>query len=623
MESLKFSLIHIIIFILIFLVTPFLWGPFLISGGDVFPIVYPFKQILYWASSWDYQNSLGSPSSNNVCAILPFLSFSAFLEALNIPPQLIQRIWIIFIMISQFISMYYFLGRIGILSKNARFVSALLYVLNPVNGYLLTAYPIAVAAILMPLSLGLLIDGIGKNSKRYFVILIIVSFIFSYVAVNPGVFIAAWIPLFAYIFVNFLDIKKLLIFIFLVGFFLINLYWVLNLFNLSGDISMERGISWVFWTTRESTFLNLFRFKGEWAWNAKAFDSSLVPYKTFYDIPGIIIISFLLTIISFSIFLNNKQLDKFKKKNLLTFAMLFLIILFIIKGLNDPLSGINRFAYESIPFFWIFRTPWSKLMPVAVFSFMVLFCYAIEAIERNILEITHNRRKILSLKIFSLTILMVVIIFGIPYFSGKIFSADRGYFPGNRIIIPEYWFEAARYVDNKDMEGKILLLPENPFYQMHYFWPKDGYYGIDPIPHFIFKRIVSRTPGGGFVEVRHSSELIKLLYKTIADSDDKSIDLLRMANIEYIFHRNDLDWTHIGSNRNSTIWEPAKIKRTINELPFTLEKNFGKIKSNLIETDQYFKESILRFYPYMEEKTALDLYKIQDNYFLPQIYASQ
>lgn len=519
--------------------------------------------------------------------------------------------------------MYYLLTSLDIKSKNAKFISSILYVINPVSMIFLITPPIAIGVALMPLVLGFLINGITKKSRIYFILIIIVSFISSYTAVNPAVFAAIWFPFIFYVVLNFSKIKKSHLFLLFSGILLVNIYWILNIISIAKDVGFEHSMSWTTWTTANSSFLNMFRFQGFWAWNAKAFGSYLFPQKVFYENPVIIFISFCITSFAFLIFLNIKGLSRAKRSNLYVITLLFLISMFIAKGLHEPLSFLNKFAYKNIPFFWIFRSPWEKFIPVVVFSLIILFCYSSEFIEERFLIGGNRHEKTdLKLRLFKVIPFLLIFVFGGPYFTGAGLPVDRGNFPGGRVEIPDYWYKAAEVINNQIGGGRILLLPENPFYQMHYFWPKDGYYGTDPTAFFIFKPLISISPGGGFMK-NTSSEFLKVLYEKIANGEGSDlIPYLRMANVKYVLHRNDLDWTHLGENKNDALSEPKRIEKTIKKLPVHSKKSFGVIRVENNKLDQYFEQVIVKKYPYMANREALSLYELDDKYFLPQIYST-
>ena len=615
---------YVTIVIVVFIVIPFLWGSFLISGGDYFHIFFPSEQISQWLYTWDYQNLLGLPSANNSCAIFPFLLFLSIFEFLGFTPELIERFWFIFILLLQFFSMYYLLTSLDIRSKNAKLISSMFYAINPVSTLFLMTPPIALGIALMALILGLLIRGMKTKSIIYFIAIINISFICSYIAVNTAVFVAVWIPTIFYIVINFSKIKKIHLLTLFFGVLIANVYWIFNiLINIvGGDVVLERSISWVTWTSSNSSILNMLRFQGFWAWNTESFGSLTFPYKVFYDHPAMMFIGFCIIIIAFSVYINVRKFSREKKRNIHIFAVLFLLSLLIAKGMHEPLSSLNQFAYENIPLFWMFRSPWSKVMPVVIFSFIILFCYSIDYFEKRILLIHNAKIKAFSIKTASLVLLLLIFSFSIPYFTGDIFSGDRGNYPGVRIKVPDYWFEASDFINNKLASGRVLLLPPNPFYQMHYFWPGDGYYGIDPTSYLIFKPLVLRSPGGGFLGNSTSGFLESLYYKMAHGTKDELIDYFKKANIKYILHRNDLDWTHIGEKNSDIFLEQEIVEKRIKDIPLKLIKSFGTIDTENNSSDQYFTQNIVKRYHYMDGRQALDLYELDEKYFKPKIVAS-
>lgn len=618
----KFSITRSVIVIVVFFIIPFSWGSFMISGGDYFHYVYPSKQISSWLYLWDYQHLLGSPSPNNACALFPFLSFLATLEFFRITPQLCERIWIVFILFAQYWSMYYLLGQLDIKSKNAKFVSSIFYVINPATTLFLTTIPSAIQFVVMPLSVGLLIDGIAKKRSIYFVLLVIVSFLSSNMALNPAVLIAAWIPFIYYLVIKIPRIKISNVIVLFIGFLSVNAYWIVNLFTLKGNVELEQGVSWTAWTSANSSLLNILRFQGFWAWGEKAFNSPYFPYAVFYNNKAILAIWFCIIAITFFGFFNFNAMSKSNRSNLNIFVILFLLSSLAAKGLHEPLASLNIFVYEHVPFSWMFRTPWPKFMPIVVLALIVNFSYSCEAIEKRIINNRKSQSRNLYLRIMSLFVLLLVFIFNVPYFTGAIFPGDRGNYPGIRVKNPNYWNSAAVFANSKQDNCRILLLPENPFYQVHYFWPGDGYYGIDPAPHYIFKPLVFRTPGGGFTK-SDSSEFIDLLYEEVKREGKSSLaSYMKMANIGYILHRNDFDWTQLGEIEGELLSEPKNTENIIDKLSIKSKSTFGRIRIKDNRLDQYFSQNILRAYPYMKNREALSIYGLDTKDIIPQIYAT-
>ena len=195
------------------------------------------------------------------------------------------------------------------------------------------------------------------------------------------------------------------------------------------------------------------------------------------------------------------------------------------------------------------------------------------------------RNKIGIDKIFVMAIIGIFLVSTFPLLTGDVMLNKTQAVPFSSYIkIPDYWCQASNYLNSQKDNFKVLLLPGDDYYQVPYTW---DYYGADALPvRLIDKPTIQQISGGYTV----NQEIINLIYGKIAQNETQGFaSLLSLLNIKYILQRNDVFWNSTGR----TILSPEAIKSFLsNATGIQFVRSFGE----------------------------LDLYKVSDDYILPQIY---
>jgi len=140
------------------------------------------------------------------------------------------------------------------------------------------------------------------------------------------------------------------------------------------------------------------------------------------------------------IFKKNKQL--FEK---------FIIGLFILSAITllsqvPPFTQINSLLRQIPLINQIFRSPFTKFITPAIFSFACLIAFLIEKIPSKFQ------------KYFSIFTFITIIIFSFPSFNGNYISPDM------RKNIPQEYFQLINFFKNQDPNGRIANLPQGSFW---------------------------------------------------------------------------------------------------------------------------------------------------------------
>jgi hypothetical protein len=453
---------------------------------------------------------------------------------LNVPIWLAQRVVIITLLILTACGMYYLAYS---LTHNpfASFLSSVLYTLNyaPVlNPVYSTAY------ILVPVLLGILINGINNGAMVYVIAFGLISVSLSFTFCNPPLFIVIVSILIAAIFYMILCFRvsgrrtaHFLVTAFSLS-ILLNLWWILPtlyiLFFSQTEVVAKASLSESYWTFSRSNVLNIFRSLEDWTFSFQeyySFDISI------YNQPAMILITLLpIMLASLPLILKSSK----KQPWVFFFGLLLIISIFLQKGPNPPLGEFYSFLFHHFPYFWIFREPKFKL-PIAL-SISTLIGLLWDICLRRLKKVM----KVSFLLSFSLSLILAF-----PLLTGQIIPPSYPTREPALIKIPDYWYDASRWINQQEGDFRILILPPDSFYQVRYDW---GYYGVDNIPQGLIDHEVIlpldteiKPFSGQYTLLEMQQKINSILISSLKAADNQKIhDLLSILNVRFIIYRNDL-----------------------------------------------------------------------------------
>jgi len=546
----------------------------IIAGGDIFWHLYPEYEVHNIIQLWDDNEDLGHivlPGSvgGGPTRLIPYLCTWALLKLAGLSIPLIFRIWLFLMYVLLGFSMYYLTSVIGFRKNEAKIASIFLYMFNL---YILQAYWFSHLYLLsltfMAISLGLLIRGIQKHDYKYCILIGLLSFFSMDVATNPPTYISSWMPLLLYLLYYiiitprrgmsfFLKFTSLIM---LVS-FAINSLWILPVvfFVLRGfKLPEVLSLSHLLWASSNAKLINCFRFMGSWFFNERAFGTPYVSCSGIYNTSVFVFLTTFIPLFAFFPVLFSKH--RGDKESILFFTILAIIGLFLAKGPNEPLGSLYIWLFNNFPGFSMFREPWAKFMPLVVLSYAVLVGFLVDYI--------HKLGRPLG-KVISFSLIALLIINAWPFYTGNLAPTARvGLLPSLQVNVPDYWIEASYWLNNQPGDWRILLLPENPFYQVHYFW---GYHGVDITRGYLLsKTVVTYYTCGGYYFHPISHKFVKELYNQIRQVKllDKRLgisNILNLLSIKYILVRGDLDWTHYNTTN----------MKSPEDLSLFLEREYG------------------------------------------------
>lgn len=498
----------------------------------------------------------------------------------------------------------FFLGTVfSQLSPTWSHYAAFLYVFNPYLAIVLPNGAILPAWAITPYILGFIALYFRKNlSVSYLLIATILTLPLSEAMQNPPMMCLAIIVIVSYTAIwiirerlnqQLLWMKLLrdLILAFIL-FITINAFWLLPIALVTLEVGdtintpQPIGLAWA-WVSADSSLQNVFRLLGMWGTRITGVQTPIgespnyIFGKDYYD--GILgIVGFIpLIIVCVGLLMR-------KTRHLLLVTIVMLILMFMAKGWHSPGSIIFESFYDYIPGAFLFRESWTKATLILSATMAISLALIFNSLEKNS---TQTKVVVKFTYIFAVTIMGWA---SYPYWSGTMISdAHRGVLPGQYHSIPPYWSCARAYLDqHNDKQGRVWPLPALPtgHYMVHYLWPPDGYYGVDPVARLLGQPIIYDM--GGYIISRAMNDGAKRLDELFLEgglSHNNELEAtLQSVGVRYIVHRKDLDWTQLLALSKNNESSPRIVHAKLEKMPFLSKVAECGVISNSLESDEIF-----------------------------------
>jgi len=537
----------IIIITFISFILPAIWfkdglGIGYIETGLMY-LIEPSKLLNFSIYTWSDFTGLGSLNPSLQPAT--FFLVTSFLRLLGLPLVAIQYLTFASILIISALAMYFVSKELFKNYSNSNLISlfsALFYILNP---YTMNVWHRFVSSIfclpLLPLIFLITVKLFKKPSFKYSLLFAVTILVFSISAAGPHFFIAILIPPIFYTLFEIIRIKDLrLMKLKYIGIgimltVLLNIWWIMQsiisvkqIYSAVGSPTLSTNIGALNVVSKYYTILNI----------SKLLNASNIPWYGLNYNPGWI--EFLIPALALI-----AVLFYLKNKNILFLSILIIIGIFLGKGLQPPGGKIFEWLFLNIPGFAMF----SLLLVISVW----------------------------------------------PMWTGDVFSFSRTgvpleckFIPTTKVAIPEYWREAADYINKDRTDNHLAFLPQAQFDETTYKW-EYGYHGNDvtSVNSLFNNPVISKPLIGSYSENYRKFVLDENFFK-----EQKIIpQLFSYLNLKYILVRNDISPVTLGNA------EPM--------VPFDTIKNLLKSCGDIAKINTFGK---------------IDIYKLNDNYYLPHIY---
>jgi hypothetical protein len=369
-------------------------------------------------------------------------------------------------------------------------------------------------------------------------------------------------------------IKKSLILI--VISLLANSFFIIPLVYEYLDSSKLNSVVASYSSFQRGGFINQIRFFNWWTFTAKWSGRFFHSFYPFYNKVSIIFLLFVFYLILFK----NNLFDKIegdKKKFSLIFFSLFLLFLFLAKGSQAPFGEVFNWLFNYFPFFSLLRNPDNKLGSIIIFILSVMV----------LITLLKNKRFYHALVGFFVGF---IIIYNIPLFIGDaLVEKNEGLMFDNLVSISNDYNNIHAILNYKKVDFSILNIPgiRTSSYKI------DGESGDGHSGQDLLRRIINKP----LIYLRKLSSNSAESYEVIKNSEN-NLNVSKVLNLKYLMLR----------------WDIPELIR---------EKNSESGEISLLELSENIKNS--NRYSQITDKDhgVLDIYKINNNSFLPHLYIPQ
>lgn len=570
-------------FLIFAMILPLIWLPkdyVFISEEDNFA---NFQNVIYRnLYSWAPPINNGQPvTPADQSMIIPNGVFYYVLSQFNIPNHVIQKTYLSLMIFLTFISMVYFL-KLFTRNKLIIFTGVLFYYFN---FYIESTYFYSAKMpqlILMPLFFTFLYKYLESKKYLYAVLNFFSLFLLQSIFANLPTLLVT-ISVYPLAIIYFLLKKNLNILLFirnywlrLITFFVLILpHFLYNALILYFSLIFDNSYieQKIMHQHLQSAVHLIFQFRGSWWEFVKSGYVSYNPWLWFYSHPLIVFLTFILIIISYSLFL-----EKNAKKINLFWLVVFLGSMFLASGTSFD-SWILLFNY--VPFFYVFREPWAKFTPLLLFAMTVLLVLSLENKKRY-------QKLLISL------CLIFVLIKGAPFFSVKFINNQSIRWTIPFMKLPDYWQQYEQW-SKTNQDKKVLSIPINYFERQ---WYKENIGNINhPLTRlFGYTHVLYDFPGNKF----------GFMLKRFINKNNPNF--FKITSIDYILVQEDI-------TKNSNLYKYDVHSYDLllkNKLIGNLEKQFGdklflyQVKKELQLPQIYTAKDIVRINTAINNPNALD-----------------
>ncbi len=374
---------------------------------------------------------------------------------------------------------------------------------------------------------------------------------------------------------------------------LVNLFWLLPFFYfLKNDIGNNRqyfgnliGSQEVFERNQRRGNLSDFLLLRGFYYDYQAGSTSIMaPWVQHFENHYTLTIGYFLS--SFALIGLISLLFKYKKFNTASLSVVLMFFLSCLALLSNqaPFSYLNAFVRQISILNQVFRSPFTKFITPAVFSFSILIAYGLNFTLKLLASLKYSTK--LIKKILLITFISALFIFSHPSFTGNYLS------PKMRQSIKSEYFDLFNYLKNQPKTARIAHLPSGNFWGWTDY--NFGITGSGFIWYAIDQPILDRTFD---VWSQKNEQYYWQLDNALQKQSPESLnDIFEKYSIQYVIFDNNIfyPYDHIYA-KNSLLTK--SLLRNIGQLK--LEKQFGQISlyrylsvnTNLYTTDQMISVS--------------------------------
>ena len=580
----------------------------LLAGGDNYTYLQLGRGELY-PYTWDVYVPFGGRtySMPNLLGLPLLTSVFSF-----VPAWLLQRLLLALLYILKYIG---FAKLVSLISKRispfALIPAVLLFVFNAfatLNPFAL--FPLMFGAYL-PFSLYYFIKLYYSSKVNLALLtkLVLLSVLFSSLNSNLPLAITIFIPQLLFVGAMYKCVNRISVInigLYYFFFAIVNIWWVLPLLSyfFEAAVDVVTGGSWFSAINAGALFLN-FRFIGQWAWYSSHYLYQYYPFNSYYDLPVVILITYLIV---FAAFIEGFRRDQNRAVKLIHsyFLLLAFASLFLVGGSRQPFGFVYELFFNAIPGLKVFREPFTKFGELYVLAISGLFYMFLLNIEKRL----HGMRKYL---VFVVVLVFVLVATKPALFGEHVWDRWNGSVRTFRVSIPSYWLEFEEYLKTDFRDARILTVPRAS-YGSAWNWPQGISSADDIAVNFVAGgNNIIRNP----LSILSSGELIDAVFK----NPNVTVKYLAMLGVTYVLRENDLDWRYAGT----TITSPSQVDSLILLMGLVPIREFGDFTAEkLLRIPNWEPDINLRneLYVQLYGRPALIMYGFGTNIEVPLIYAT-
>jgi len=310
-------------------------------------------------------------------------------------------------------------------------------------------------------------------------------------------------------------------------YFLLNAFWIVPTAHYyiadgsevaQSQYAVRWGDSTLAAISEAATPHNWLRLVGSWEWvHADARGNGYTAFSSLYDSnPFYNAVAFLLMLLALSGIILRGRLAW-------PFAIMFALMLFLMKGTAPPFGGAYAWLYHHVPGFKAFRNPYTKFGIGAIPALAMLAAFGVDGLRSLTVGWKANAT------IIALAVLIVASIE--PYWSGTMFKRDV-YMQNYYVQIPKDYFSAANYLnDHADPFGRVLVLPFSP--NLSYTALDWNFVGPDPLRFLISRPSLYESNG-------YADPFAGIVFSNVDKSADALLRAVDRADIQYVIVHRDV-----------------------------------------------------------------------------------
>jgi arabinofuranan 3-O-arabinosyltransferase len=544
-----------------------------IAGGDLAPPIAPQAD---YDSHWSHLTvGEGAPGYN-----ISGLPYAAWLDAwgwLGVGEELGQRFWLSALFAGSAVAVVFL--AFGFTANPVAAGAAGL--LASFNAYRLITGPddIRMAAILVAALLGgLVVRAASRPQGRAGVVAFAVASLgLGYVMTNPPhvALVAVWVaaclvialvahPDAARRTTSFLAKAVPLA-------LLVNAWWIvpawLTLTGPGFDERFEavRAEEWT-WTHARATLGNALTLNTTWGWEYPEY----FPYADRFDGALLTILAFAFPVLAL---LGVVLAWRTQRRTAAGLAVAALIGAWLATGLRAPIPEVNRWLYDYMPGYWLFREP-SKLLLLVMLPMAVLAGLGVAHLLT---------REDVWLRRLAVGLVLGALVYAHPIFTGEVIPDERPRLPSAHVRVPDAWDKAASMLNAQRASGRLLVLPRSDYYQVPTTW---GYYGVAFTRPLVHRPVVESQPGGYFRPLPTVSSLEESIETDLLSGRlARARQALRALGVGYVLLRRDVD----RSFPNRRFARPRLLARGLTRIPdVQLMRSFGMLDVYRVNAGEMF-----------------------------------